>query len=80
MSVIFHLPYSEKNINDLKFLGKTKAVDKVLLTMVPKVRALCNAYKLVVCMRHVTKQRGSQNFENRDNTYYKKLHVYKNLW
>ena len=40
MSVKFHLPYSEKKINDFKFLGKKIAAAKVLLTMEPNVRAL----------------------------------------
>ena len=41
MSVNFNLPYSEKEINDFKFLGKKKKKNTaVLLTMVPNVRAL----------------------------------------
>ena len=64
MFIILHLPYSEKKINDFKYLGKKKSTAKVLLRLVPKVCMLYYAYKLVVHMRLPSK-----NFhEQRDNT------------
>ena len=78
MSLISHLPYSEKKINDFKFLGKMK----VLLTMVTIVRAVL---RLQLCFNSYscTPQTAEQKFHKLqlilDNTIYRQLYVYKNL-